>query len=169
MPADFANRHAVDGLNVRTLTSDGADASSIVRSAGTVTMAAPAINNSLSNLRKVFWPVGQSAAQDREVCATWLDQSDGIVQEGVSLRVTTSPGVTRALTVTKNVIFGVQSEFNVHEWDSSSSTPFTLLAQYDMSAVVTANGQYQPMPWRICARTVGASLTFKVWLPDREP
>ena len=40
-----------------------------------------------------------------------------------------------------------------------------------MSQVVTADNQYLPFPWRICARASGAVLTFKVWLPllEAEP
>jgi hypothetical protein len=154
-------------LTTRVLTSDGADTANISLADGVVTMSAPLTNNSLSNLRTVFWPTGEASAADEQVCATWLDQS-GIVQQGVALRINDGPSSIRALTVTKNVVYGVQWVFNVHTWDTSQLEPFTGIGQYDMSQVVTADNQYLPFPWRICARAIGAELTFKVWLPDRE-
>ncbi|HET7740093.1 MAG TPA: hypothetical protein VFL67_05540 [Mycobacterium sp.] len=156
-------------LTTRALTTDGADTVGIELVDGVVTMTAPAQNNTLSNLRSVFWPTAQATAADEQVCATWLDQSDGFVQEGVALRVIDQPGRVRALTVTKNVIYGVQSAFNVHTWDTDLSQPFTAIGQYDMSQVVTADGQYVAFPWAICARVLGDQLTFKVWVPNREP
>lgn len=154
-------------LTTRVLTSDGADTADISLADGVVTMSAPLSNNSLSNLRKIFWPTGEASAADEQVCATWLDQS-GIVQQGVALRINDGPSSIRALTVTKNVVYGVQWVFNVHTWDTSQPEPFTGIGQYDMSQVVMADNQYLPFPWRICARAIGAELTFKVWLPDRE-
>ena len=155
-------------LTSRVLTADGSDTAATRLVDGIVTMTAPATNNPLSNLRTVFWPTGQTPAADQEVCATWLDQSDGFVQEGVALRIDDAGDRVRALTVTKNVIYGVQWAFNVHTWDSRLGQPFTAIGQYDMSQVVTANDQYLPFPWRICARTDAAVLSFKVWLPQSE-
>jgi putative cell wall-binding protein len=154
-------------LTTRVLTSDGADTADISLADGVVTMSAPLTNNSLSNLRTIFWPTGEASAVDEQVCATWLDQS-GIVQQGVALRIIDGPNSIRALTVTKNVVYGVEWVFNVHTWDTTRPEPFTGIGQYDMGQVVMADNQYLPFPWRICARAIGAELTFKVWLPDRE-
>jgi hypothetical protein len=157
-----------NSLTIRTLTSDGSDVSSITMARGIISMSAPPTNKPLSSLRKVFWPTSESASRDGEVCASWLDQSDGIVQEGVALHIVDGRTSVRAVTVTKNVIYGVQWVFNVHTWDSTAAQPFTVIGQYDMSRVVTANNQYLPFPWRICARTAGTTLTFKVWVPSRQ-
>ncbi len=156
-------------LTIRALTTDGADKVAIGLVDGVVTMTTPFGNNALSNLRSVFWPSAQPPVADEQVCATWLDQSDGFVQEGVALRVVDQPGRVRALTVTKNVIYGTQWAFNVHTWDTDLSEPFTAIGQYDMSQVVTSGGNYLDFPWRICARVLGDQLTFKVWVPNREP
>ncbi len=156
-------------LSVRTLTPDGADTSSITLTGGVVAMSAPDTNNALSNLRSVFWRTGESRPTDQGACATWQDASSGLVQEGLALRVRDTPGgATRALTVTKNTIYGVQWVFNVHTWDSSAADPFTALGQFDLSDVVTTPDGYEPLPWRVCARAVGDRFTVKVWLPDRE-
>jgi len=155
-------------LATRVLTADGADVSGIDIADGVVTLSAPTSNHELSNLRKVFWPATETATTEQQACATWQDQSSGYVQEGIALRVLDQGGRVRALTVTKNVIYGVQWTFNVHTWDTSLAQPFTPIGQYDLSAVVTANGDYLPFPWRVCARASGDQLTFKVWLPDRE-
>jgi hypothetical protein len=154
-------------LTTRVLTSDGTDTYSVSLYNGSISMSAPSTNGG-TNLREVFWPSSQRSSKDSQVCATWSDQSSPSVQQGVALRVVTGSGRTRALTVTKNIWGGAYWVFNVHTWDSSSSSPFTLVSQHDMSSVVWADNQAKALPWRICARVIGPSLTFKVWLPDRE-
>lgn len=154
----------------RVLTPDGADTSVITKAGGTVTMTAPIANNALSNLRKVFWPAGLAARTDEETCATWAAQSDDRVQEGLALRITSVNGDTRAITVTKNVIYGVWWDANVHVWDSQAAQPFTGVAQFDTSAItITGGTQETPFPWRACARVQGATLTFKLWVPAQGP
>jgi FG-GAP-like repeat len=169
VPAGWTTATGPDLLAVRTLTFDGADVSAIYKTGDTIALSAPDINHQWSNLRKVFWPAAATASQDGQVCATWRDQSSEFVQEGVALRITTVGTETRAITVTKNVVYGAYWAFNVHTWNSASSEPFTGLGQYDMSAVVTNAGRYEPFPWRLCAKVTGAELSFKIWLPDREP
>jgi hypothetical protein len=157
-------------LAVRVLTPDGADTSVIAKAGGTVTMTAPVTNNAASNLRKVFWPAGLAARASEQSCATWASQSDDREQEGIALRITSANGDVRAITVTKNVIYGIWWDFNVHTWDSQAAQPFTQIAQFDYGNVVAASdGTEAPFPWRACARVQGATLTFKVWVPAQEP
>jgi hypothetical protein len=154
-------------MNSLVLTPDGNDVSSVTKAGGTVTMTAPTSNNALSNLRKVFYPSGLADRADEEVCATWDSQSDDKIQEGIAFRITDSNGDVRAVTVTKNVIYGVWWDANVHTWDSASSQPFTQIAQFDTSKVtVVGNGQEAPFPWRVCGKVIGATLYFKLWTPD---
>jgi hypothetical protein len=156
-------------LTSRVLTPDGAAALSIAKAGGTVTMTAPVTSHAASNLREVFWPAGAASQTDQETCATWASQSDDRAQEGLALRITDISGDVRALTVTKNVIYGVWWDFNVHTWDSQASQPFTQIAQFDYSAVVITGGSAEtPFPWRACARATGATLTFKLWVPALE-
>jgi hypothetical protein len=151
------------------LTPDGANTSALAKAGGTVTMTAPATDTAQTNLRKVFWPSGQAAHADEQSCATWSSQSDDREQEGIALRITDVNGDVRAVTVTKNVIYGIWWDFNVHTWDSQSNTPFTQIAQFDYGNVVAApDGTEAPFPWRACARVQGSVLTFKVWVPAYE-
>jgi hypothetical protein len=132
-------------------------------------MTAPASNHAASNLREVLWPAGLAARAGEQSCATWASQSDDRAQEGIALRITDVNGDVRALTVTKNVIYGVWWDFNVHTWDSASAQPFTQIAQFDYSAVVITRGSTEtPFPWRACARVAGSVLTFKLWVPALE-
>jgi hypothetical protein len=157
-------------LTSRVLTPDGADTSVIAKAGGTVTMTAPVTNNAASNLRKVFWPAGLAARAGEESCATWSAQSDDREQEGIALRITSANGDVRALTVTKNVIYGVWWDANVHTWDSQAAQPFTQIAQFDTSALtISAGGTETPFPWDACARVQGATLTFKLWIPAQGP
>jgi hypothetical protein len=156
-------------LAVRVLTPDGADRYDIGQYNGTISMSAPTSNKG-GNLREVFWPAGQASYKDSQVCATWKDQSSPYVQQGVALRIVAGSTSTRALTVTKNIWGGAFWVFNVHTWDSSLAQPFTAIGQFSLDKVVwdTSTQKARPLPWRICAKVVGASLTFKVWLPDLE-
>lgn len=152
------------------LTPDGSATSVITKAGGTVTMAAPATSTPLSNLRKVFWPAGLTARTDEQTCATWAAQSDDREQEGLALRITDISGDVRAITVTKNVIYGVWWDANVHVWDSQAAQPFTGIAQFDTSAITITGGTTEtPFPWRACARVQGSVLTFKLWMPAQGP
>jgi hypothetical protein len=74
----------------------------------------------------------------------------------------TDNGVSRGITVMKNIYGGKTSLFNVHVWDTSKPDEagrFTQLSGSDMAAAL-AGSRY---PWRLCARAVGSQITFKVW------
>jgi hypothetical protein len=154
-------------LGSAVLTPDGADIYGITKSGGAVTITAPATNTG-SNLRKVFWPAGTPSYTNTQSCATWTSQSAESAQEGLAFRITNTGGTTRAVTVTKNVIYGIHWVFNVHTWDSASSQPFTQIAQFDMVDLMIQNGAMRPFPWRTCARVVGNTLTFKIWFPSQQ-
>ena len=64
------------------------------------------------------------------------------------------------MTVTKNIFYGAIWDFNVHIWDSSDTTsPFTLISDADLEPTMF----FQAYPWRLCARTLGSTLDWKVW------
>lgn len=155
-------------LTTRVLTPDGSDRFNVSLSSGVINMAAPATNTGV-NLREVFWPTGQPSFRDGQVCASWKYQSTQSIQEGVALRIVTGLGSrTLALTVDKNVWAKAYWVLWVVGWDTASPEVFTGIANKNVSAVISPNGQYLPFPWRVCARVVGSTLTFKIWVPARE-
>lgn len=151
-----------NSFNSSVLTPYAHDVTTISRApTGVITIAAPSTNSATSNLRSIFWRSNAPDVTNGTACATWLYQSSGAAQEGVALRITP----TTAITVTKNVIYGLQWVINVHVWTGGV---FTELAGYDMGAVLLAGAHTAPMPWRVCARVIGNQLTFKVWLPETQ-
>jgi hypothetical protein len=147
-------------LDRRVLTvGEGTGSYMVGQSGGVLTAAA---GGQWGNQREVFWPAGQSLMTDSRVCVTWTSEPDTSAQEGVALRITG----TRAITVTKNVIWGIYWVFNIHVWDGPA---FTQIGQVDLSSVVIGpDGQRRPFPWRICAETIDQALLFKVWVPGVE-
>lgn len=160
--------YGTDSLVIQTLTPQGTDdyviGKTTVNHIGDVYMNANATNTG-NNLRKVFWPAGAGNYLNSESCATWWSSSAESVQEGLALRIVDAPTGTRALTVTKNVVYGIHWVFNVHTWDTTRAQPFEQVAQFDMASAVTVNGQLKPKPWRACARVSGEQIQFKIWFP----
>lgn len=160
------------GTNViatRTLTPDGADTYAMTKTAGTLTTAASPTNAG-ANLRRVAVPSGTPNLADTRVCATWTYRSAPEVQEGLAHRVVAEPGRTRAVTVTKNVIYGIYWVFNLHTWDTARADgrpdAFAQVAQFDMGPVMFgADGTYRPLPWRVCTEAQGTTVRFKIWFP----
>jgi hypothetical protein len=155
------NRGDVDRTMVQaTVTPDGSDRYLIESSGVQVHAAAPRTNTG-GNHRAVFWPEASPPVTDGQSCATWTAQSDPRrVQQGAALRIATDEaGRTRAVTVTKNIWFGITWTFNFHVWDTSRHPPGAQIGNVDMGAVVGG----QPLPWHLCARTVGRTLEMKVW------
>lgn len=156
-------------LRTAYLTRDGADVFAVRKVFGDLLMAAPETNGA-GNTREVIWPAGSSKDLDAATCATWVGETEDFAQEGLALRVRHSGATTTAITVTKNIVYGAHWAFNVHAWDSSSATPFTLLGQWDLSPVILDHdGQYQPKPWRVCFRAVGTTVGMKIWWPSQMP
>jgi hypothetical protein len=149
-----------------TATPGLAETNSIRVVGSSVVVSAPPANDD-GNLRLVFVDPGQPVRADQEVCATWTEASSPYDQQGVALRVDTD-GPTRAVTVTKNVWGGIFDVFNVHTWDASQPNGgLRHLASMSLAPVLKPEGRLLPLPWRICARAVGDTLTFKVWPADR--
>jgi len=138
----------------RALTRDGSDTYSLVGSA-TVSAAA---SNSGGNTRTVWWDGSQSVLTDEQSCATWVSETNAINQQGAALRVTND----RAITVTKNIYLYGTWIFNVHVWDSSGGTQ---LASFDLGSVFRPPGNnVVALPWDLCARVIGGTLTFIAWV-----
>lgn len=146
----------------QVLTRDQNDTYSLSLRHGAVTIAAAATNTG-RNTRKAFYPTGQSPRADEQSCATWSAQSR-TVQQGAALRVATTNGTTRAVTVTKNLWYYTFWQFNIHLWDTSRPGVFTQLATFDLSSVFLKSGQLVALPWDLCARVIGDQLSFEAWI-----
>lgn len=154
-------------LNIGILTPDDSDYYTLENYQGDLYMQAPGTNTG-GNLRQFIWPKGTKRYLNTQVCATWAGGSTDMLQEGLAARITSSGGVVRGVSVTKNVIYGIHTVFNVHTWDSSSEKPFTQIAQFDLSTTLKNHiNKIEFMPWRTCLKTVNDKLLFKIWFPNK--
>ncbi|MBK5288774.1 MAG: hypothetical protein JJE46_09930 [Acidimicrobiia bacterium] len=76
-------------------------------------------DNVSGNTRVVFTHPADPATTDSQTCGTWSSDAGSFDQEGAALRVHTVDGGVKAITVTKNVVFGAKWIFNLHVWDTS--------------------------------------------------
>ena len=152
-------------VQAEVLTPDAGDGYVLAALPDAVTVTAP-IENVGSNLRVVFWDPELPRAADATTCATWSEASSEAVQQGAALRVGSAPGgEVQAVTVTKNVGFAASWIFNVHVWGPARGEVHPV-GQVDLGSVFAADGDPQfprALPWRMCARTQGATVQFKVW------
>lgn len=159
---------APTGHEVRYITRDGADGYTFAATGDTVTVTAANTNRG-TNSRTVLWSTETPATVDQQVCATF---ESGIwpTQEGVALRAAAGDHPGRAITVMKNVWAFATQYFNVQLVDLSKPEGRGLMqAPYPSANFGTVLGA-GPGPWRLCARTVGNQLSFKVWrTADIEP
>lgn len=144
------------------LTPDGTDAYNYTSSTGQMQVAA-LDTNTAGNLRSTFWPADSPLVKDAQTCATWAAQSNSFVQQGAALRISTATGSTRAVTVTKNIIYGATWGFNVHTWDTALTPAFQPVGTILLKSELWPDGTESPLPWHVCVRTTGAELDLKVW------
>jgi len=122
------------------------------------------------NRREVLVDKRAPVRHDQLTCATWTRQSSWRVQPGLAVRVVDRGGRVRAVTLTKNIAFGVQTVINVLTWDTArSGEPWHQIGQYDVVDVVARDGKLLPLPWRVCMRVAGRRLAFKIWPLGRVP
>jgi hypothetical protein len=159
------------GWRRAVLTPDGTDGYAWRGPRTTMTVRAPA-SNQASNLRTIFWRAETPVARNGTSCATWAGADDDLAQQGAALRIWEHRGRVRALTVTKNVFSGAFWGFNVHLWDSATTT-IDERGAFDLGERFSFRGATQfalALPWRMCARTRADRLEFKVWrLAEPEP
>ena len=154
-------------LRVAVLTADFTDSLSFDANPGRI-QAIAATSNSRTNLRSVFWWSDAPSEADATSCATWTDESKTLTQPGAALHISEGPnGSVRAITVTRNVYFGGPWIFNVHVWNAGRMQRLDTIPVRSL-LVNDDERQLRPLPWRMCARTRGESLTFKVW-PTASP
>ena len=133
---------------------------------GRVVVRAPKVNPD-SNRRELFSKPGVPVSRDQTTCATWVEESDALVQEGLAVRIVDRGGRVRAITLTKNTVFKLDWVFNIVTWDTARhGDPWRNVEQFDMGAAVgTPELGVTPFPWRVCLRATGRTVAFKVWLP----
>lgn len=148
-------------LTVSTLTADGTATATATDVDGLITASAPTTNAPTSNLRQQIFLPNTPDVANPGMCTTFASQSSGAAQEGIVLRSTGN----HLITVTKNVIYGLQWVVNVHVWDLTVPVfPFKQIGGFDMGAVLLASSHTAPFPWRMCARAIDGTVTFKVWV-----
>lgn len=140
------------------MTPDGTDAYTLAAQPGSATVAAAAGNIS-GNLRDVWADPTSPASYAQESCTTWSESSWND-QEGAALRIRTTRGVTRAITVMKNVIFGATWVFNAHVFTGSTYVQFGTV---NLAPTFAPAGVPIPGPWSLCAKIKASTLSFVVW------
>jgi len=147
------------------------DTYGITNTNGTTVVDAPTANAG-GNSRVMFWPAAEQPTADQESCAQWQGEGPSGLgftdQQGVALRISTVNGVTRAISVTKNVYGSTNFVFNVHVWDTSVPGVYTQIGSFNLRSVFVVGAALVPFPWDICAEAVGNTVSFEVWI-DGQP
>ncbi|HMS49452.1 S-layer homology domain-containing protein [Candidatus Microthrix sp.] len=110
--------------------------------------------------------VAKRGSPPDSVCATIESVTGAIVgfaQPGVAVHIRTAGGRTTALTLTNNVWATARWIWNAHHMDSGSSEGFTGLGSFEAPGFYREGQPLPPLPWRVCARTVGNTVQGKVW------
>jgi hypothetical protein len=71
-------------------------------------------------------------------------------------------GRWRAITVTKNVVWGANWQFNVLTWDSREPS-WRVHGSVSLAPVFWPGQQLAALPWRVCARIEGDLVRVKGW------
>ena len=131
-----------------------------------------------ANDRIAFWPKGEPASVNEESCATWSSQDPvqgpGVItQEGLTLRLSSHDGVTRAITITKNVYGAPKSTtsnfiLDVLLWNTSHPTQWNKIGDVIIENYLDESHDTQ-LPWNVCARVVASTVQVEMWLPDQQP
>lgn len=126
------------------------------------------------NRREVFSKRGARITRNQTSCATWVEGSNDLVQEGLAVRIVDQGGRVRAITLTKNTVFHWTWVFNIVSWDTArQGDPWRMIDQFDMgsalstTALNTSERGVEPFPWRVCLRVSGGTIALKLWLPGR--
>lgn len=127
-------------------------------------------HNTDPNIRFVWWDAAEKRTMDEQAC-TSFEAADkhykpALLQEGIALRVKQTKNELYALTVTKNVYAGATYIFNVTTWTvpAKGTATYTRIDDADMAPALVTDGALGPEPWDLCARVIGSTLQFVVWL-----
>ena len=84
------------------------------------------------------------------------------------LRAATANGVTRAITVTKNIWGGAFDVLNVHLWNTSLADPYHFIGRLDLEPFFTASDE-TTLPYDVCAEVIGTELQVAFWFANQAP
>lgn len=153
---------------VGTLTRDGLDRYEFTDRGAGAKVTAPKSNRG-GNLRVAAVKHGTPASLNHESCVTFNGPVAGSVQPGVVLRARLDAGRTRAILVTNNVWSGVRSTVNVHIADTDAPLVLAKVAGIDMTKGLGHFQKLKPLPWRLCGRATGSTVTIKAWSMTAHP
>lgn len=121
-----------------------------------------------SNEREAFWYTGSPVAQDEESCSTW-DTSPGLTQQGEMLHMTQDAnGVVHGIAVVDNIWMGGKWIINIYGVTGDGSGDVApdvadIQEGFTPSGLGDSLDTMPPLPWHMCARTVGTTVEFVVW------
>lgn len=165
----------IDAYTMAAITPDGDDVYLVDQTpdgAAELSVVAPGSNRS-GNLRVVAVGDDVEASVDQESCITWLGPRHDRAQPGLALRVTSSAGRTRAITVSNNIWLQDRSSFNVHLADTATDDALVeRMVAIGKIEVPTGLGDdlftVKLLPWRMCARAKGTTIEVKAWSTDEQ-
>lgn len=149
------------------LTPEGQPYQVVATAPGSLTVTDPAGNGrheqpgQIPNGQRDFLWSASPIEADPTVCAQF-DNGQGIDQQGIAMRVQVRNGITRGITVMRNIAFYNFGAFNFHVWDTADAVPFTGFAQVVVPTLPYAPAVY---PLNMCARILGSLVQFVVWRP----
>lgn len=151
------------------ITRDGSDRYDLKVGTGALRVSAPRTNQATpegSATRIVIWPPATKLVTDQQSCATWKDDQGKWAQEGIALRVRIDGSRFRAIVVAKNIVYGANWQMNVYTWDSGRSPYFSTHGAVSLRTPFASGSTPRSLPWKVCARVVGRTVTVKGWRPD---
>lgn len=165
-PPPFRAKHAT--WFVGTVTRSGLDRYEFADQGSGLKVTAPTSNRG-GNLRLASVKQGTPTSLNQESCVTWNGPVASLVQPGVVLRAKLDANRTRAILVTNNILFGVRSTINVHVADTAKSSPYERIISFNMTGGLGHFQRLNPLPWRLCARAAGSTVTVKAWSITAHP
>lgn len=164
VPVPTFDQTTPPALSFHHLTRDGVDTFASAARPGRLDLWAPPDNQG-TNTRMLVYPGSQPVTDNHQACATWESQDGYNAQQGLALRIRHDlpEGRWRALTVTKNVMWGANWQFNVLSWDSRQPGSWQMWGSVNLAGVFWPGQQLTPLPWRVCARVEGDLVKVKGW------
>lgn len=144
------------------ITPNQGDTYEIVDQGTGFSAEAPTANTDI-NLRVAVAKDSAPVSVNQSACVTWNGPNNSTIQPGVVLRSRTADGHTRAIMVTNNVSFAFRPGFNVHLADSAAAIKLTQVGAGTLVGGVGEFWKLKDLPWRICARAIGATIDVMAW------
>ena len=151
------------------ISRDGHDTYSLKLGPGAVRINAPSTNQATpqgSATRIAIWPPATKMVTDQQSCASWTDSRGKWAQQGIALRIRIDGSRFRAIVVGKNIVYGASWQMNVYTWDSARSPYFQTHGAVSLRTPFAAGDAPRPLPWKVCARVEGRTVTIKGWRKD---